>query len=156
MTLTPIQTFVIICMVTLGTVITRFLPFILFPDDKENHPYITYLGKVLPFSLIGLLVVYCPKCVNLMNQPYGLPETVAIICIVVLHYWKSNPLLSIGVGTGIYMLMVQLFLNKSSPMTWFSNDNVPFAGSVPFLKEITQGGNLLDFPYTEPSQIGRA
>ncbi len=108
MTLTSIQTFIIICMVTLGTVITRFLPFILFPDNKENHPYITYLGKVLPFSVIGLLVVYCLKGVNLMNPPFGLPETVAIICITVLHYWKSNALLSIGAGTAIYMLLVQI------------------------------------------------
>lgn len=108
MTLTSIQTLIIISMVTLGTVITRFLPFILFPDNKESHPYITYLGKVLPYSVIGLLVVYCLKGVNLMNPPFGLPEAAAIICITVLHYWKSNALLSIGAGTVIYMLLVQI------------------------------------------------
>lgn len=108
MTLTSIQTFIIIFMVTLGTVVTRFLPFILFPDNKKIHPYITYLGKVLPYSVIGLLVVYCLKGVNLMNPSFWLPEAAAIICITVLHYWKSNALLSIGAGTVIYMLLVQI------------------------------------------------
>lgn len=112
MILTPVQTFVIICMVTLGTVITRFLPFILFPGHKENHPYITYLGEVLPFSAIGLLVVYCLKGVNVLNPPFGLPEAIAISCIAVLHYWKNNALLSIGAGTAIYMVMVQFIFAK--------------------------------------------
>lgn len=107
MTLTAFQTLIIISMVTLGTVITRFLPFIIFPDNKETHPYITYLGKVLPFSVIGLLVVYCLKGVNLKSASYGLPEAIAIICIAVLHHWKNNVLLSIGAGTVIYMLLVQ-------------------------------------------------
>jgi len=79
-----------------------------FPDNKGNHPYITYLGNVLPYSAIGLLVVYCLKGVNLINPPFGIPEAVAIICITVLHYWKSNALLSIGAGTGIYMILVQI------------------------------------------------
>ncbi len=107
MTLTPIQTFIIILMVVLGTVITRFLPFALFPADKGNYPYITYLGDVLPYSAIGLLVVYCLKGVNLMNSSFGIPEAAAIVCITVLHYWKSNALFSIGAGTVIYMLLVQ-------------------------------------------------
>lgn len=108
MFLTPIQTFVIICMVTLGTIITRFLPFVLFQDAKGNNVYINYLGKVLPYSAIGLLVVYCLKGVNFKSPTYGVPEAIAIICITVLHYWKGNTLLSIGVGTVIYMVLVQV------------------------------------------------
>ena len=108
MTLTPVQTFIIILMVTLGTVITRFLPFILFSGNKGNHQYITYLGNVLPYSAIGLLVVYCLKGVHLTKSPFGLPEITAIICIAGLHRWKNNALLSIGAGTAIYMLLVQL------------------------------------------------
>lgn len=107
MTLTSIQTLIIIFMVTLGTVITRFLPFILFPDNKGKHPYITYLGNVLPYAAIGLLVVYCLKGVNLLKPSYGLPEAIAITCITVLHIWKNNALLSIGIGTVIYMSLVQ-------------------------------------------------
>lgn len=107
MTLTPIQTLAIIAMVMLGTVITRFLPFILFANSKGRHPYITYLGKVLPYSAIGLLVVYCLKSVNVMSSPFGLPEAVAISFIATLHYWKNNALLSIGAGTTVYMVLVQ-------------------------------------------------
>jgi Predicted branched-chain amino acid permeases (azaleucine resistance) len=107
MTLAPAQTLVIICMVTLGTVITRFLPFMLFPANKKTPPYIVYLGEVLPYSVIGLLVVYCLKGVNLTTSPFGVPEAIAIVCIAALQIWKSNTLLSIGVGTVVYMLLVQ-------------------------------------------------
>jgi len=106
-TLTPVQTIVIILMVSLGTVITRFLPFIVFKNPKFKNSYITYLGKVLPYAAIGLLVVYCLKGVNFTGYPYGIPEAIAIISIVILHYWKNNTLLSIGAGTVIYMILVQ-------------------------------------------------
>lgn len=106
MTLTPIQTFIIICMVALGTIITRFLPFILFQGDQANNSYITYLGQVLPYSAIGLLVVYCLKDVSFKNTPHGIPEAIAIMIIAGLHYWKENTLLSIGAGTLIYMVFV--------------------------------------------------
>lgn len=107
MTLTPVQTMTIICMVTIGTMITRFLPFLVFQGTKLNNSYISYLGQVLPYSVIGLLVVYCLKSVNFKSPSYWIPEAIAIICIIALHYWKENSLLSIGVGTVIYMLLVQ-------------------------------------------------
>jgi branched-subunit amino acid transport protein AzlD len=107
MILTPVQTFAVICMVTLGTIITRYLPFILFRRAKSNHSYIGYLGQVLPYSAVGLLVVYCLKGVDFKSSGYGLPEIISILCIGVLHYWKENTLLSIGVGTVVYMILVQ-------------------------------------------------
>jgi len=107
MTLSPSQTVIIILMVTLGTVITRFLPFILFSGRKDRHPYIKYLGDVLPCAVIGLLVVYCLKGVHITQSPFGAPEAAAIICIALLHFWKNNALLSIGVGTVAYMLLIQ-------------------------------------------------
>ncbi|MBI5602719.1 MAG: AzlD domain-containing protein [Deltaproteobacteria bacterium] len=107
MTLTAIQTLIIILMVALSTITTRFLPFIIFPDNKEHHSYLTYLGKVLPYSVIGLLVVYCLRGVNLQSPSFGLPEIAAIFSITVLHHWKRNVLLSIGVGTALYMTLVQ-------------------------------------------------
>ncbi len=107
MALTSFQTFVIVAMVALGTMITRFLPFLVFTRKKSNHPYITYLGKVLPYAVIGLLVVYCLKGVNLTNPSLWIPAAVATICVIVLHVWKGNVLLSIGAGTVIYMLLVQ-------------------------------------------------
>lgn len=106
MTLTPVETLAIIAMVMIGTIITRFLPFIVF-SDRKKHPYITYLGNVLPYSAIGLLVVYCLKGVDWTSSPFGLPEATAIVFIAGLHYWQDNALLSIGAGTVIYMALVQ-------------------------------------------------
>ena len=107
MTLTNMQTAIIVAMVVLGTVITRFFPFALFAGKKESHPYIDYLGKVLPYSAIGLLVVYCLRNVDYSNPISAVPEAVSIILIGALHYWKGNVLLSIGAGTALYMLLVQ-------------------------------------------------
>ena len=87
--------------------ITRFLPFALFKGSRSNNSYIKYLGQVLPYATIGLLVVYCLRNINLKAPTHGLPEAIAIICIIVLHYWKENTLLSIGAGTAIYMILVQ-------------------------------------------------
>jgi branched-subunit amino acid transport protein AzlD len=113
MTLTPIQTIIIIGAVTLGTVITRFLPFLVFRrastgESRPGRSYIRYLGDVLPYAAVGLLVVYCLKGVRFSSISDGLPEAIAIICIVALHLWKNNALLSIGAGTAIYMLLVQV------------------------------------------------
>lgn len=108
MTLTIGQSLIIVGMVVLGTMITRFLPFILFPANKQTPKYILYLSTVLPYSVIGLLVVYCLKNVNFEAAPFGLPEGIAILCTVLIHNWKRNMLLSIGVGTVLYMVLVQV------------------------------------------------
>jgi branched-subunit amino acid transport protein AzlD len=107
MVLSPIHTVIIILMVTIGTMFTRFLPFILFRKAGSNKGYIDYLGTVLPYSAIGLLVVYCLKDVDLTGPTRGIPEGIAILIIAGLHYWKENPLVSIGVGTAVYMLLIQ-------------------------------------------------
>ena len=107
MVLSDVQTLGIIAAVALGTMLTRFLPFLLFPANKKAPAYITYLGKVLPAAMMGLLVVYCFKGVSLASAPHGIPELIGVACIVVLHTWKRNVLLSIGGGTLVYMLLVQ-------------------------------------------------
>jgi len=108
MLLTPVQTFIMILAVALGTIITRFTPFILFPENKELPHNIKYLGKMLPPAMMGLLVVYCLKNVSIANEPHGIPELIAILAIVILHRLKSNVLLSIAGGTIIYMILVQM------------------------------------------------
>lgn len=108
MFLTPVQTLIMIFAVALGTMITRFTPFILFPDSKEPPKTVTYLGKVLPPAMMGLLVVYCLRNVSLMEGSRGMPELLAIAVIVVLHKWKGNVLFSIGAGTAVYMALVQM------------------------------------------------
>ena len=95
----------------LGTMVTRFLPFLIFPEGKEPPEFIQYLGKVLPYAVIGLLVIYCLKDVP-GSGTYGIPEFFAIVFIVLLHRWKKNILLSIGGGTVFYMLLVQFVFCK--------------------------------------------
>lgn len=105
MTLT--QQIITIGMVVLGTMLTRFLPFLLFPAGKPTPRYIQYLGKVLPASVFGLLVIYCLKNVSVFTGSHGIPELLAILLVAVLHLWKRQMLLSIAGGTVFYMILVQ-------------------------------------------------
>lgn len=107
MTLNASQTLIMIAAVALGAITTRFLQFILFPENKKTPPFVMYLGKYLPPAMIGLLVVYCFKNVQLFSAPYALPELIAAACIAGLQLWKRNTLLSIGLGTVLYMGLVQ-------------------------------------------------
>lgn len=107
MQLTPLQIIITILSIALGAMITRFSPFLLFPEQKEPPEIISYLGRVLPPAMMGLLVIYCLKNVSLLSAPHGIPEAVAIAAIAALHKWKNNVLLSIGGGTVLYMLLVQ-------------------------------------------------
>lgn len=106
MTLT--EQIITIGMVVLGTMMTRFLPFLLFPADKPTPKYVQYLGKVLPAAVFGLLVIYCLKDVSFFTGSHGIPELIAIGVVVLLHLWKKQMLLSIAGGTICYMLLVQL------------------------------------------------
>ena len=107
MTLTASQTLITVLAVALGCMITRFAPFVIFPDSKEPPEVVTWLGKVLPAAMMGLLVVYCLKGVSWLSAPHGAPELLAIAAVVGLHTWKRNVLLSIAGGTALYMLLVQ-------------------------------------------------
>lgn len=96
-----------VLLIALVTILLRFLPFLVFPDGKRRPKIITYLGTVLPYSVMAMLVVYCLKSVSLLSWPHGLPEAIAILAVVVLHLWKKNSLLSIFGGTALYMVLVQ-------------------------------------------------
>jgi len=106
MTLT--QQIVIVAIIALGTMLTRFLPFLIFPANKPTPKAIRYLGKALPAAVFGLLIIYCLKNVNLLGGSHGLPELIAIAAVVALHLWKRQMLLSIAGGTVLYMVLVQL------------------------------------------------
>lgn len=101
------RSLVIILLVALTTLSTRAIPFILFPEGKEIPKAVQYLGKVLPPAVIGMLVVYCFKSMDITSAPFGLPEIIAGVVVALLHVWKRNNLLSIGVGTVLYMVLVQ-------------------------------------------------
>ena len=104
------QQLVTIGMVILGTVLTRFLPFLFFPSGKPTPKYIQYLGKILPSAVFSLLVVYCLKNVSIFTGSRGVPEFLSIAVVIVLHMWKRQMLLSIAGGTLCYMWLVQYIL----------------------------------------------
>ena len=97
---------VLIAVMAIVTMLLRFLPFIIF--TKNTPEYISYLGRVLPAALIGMLVIYCLKDVSIVTAPHELPELIAALAVVGLQVWKRNSLLSILAGTVVYMLLVQL------------------------------------------------
>ena len=102
-----IHAVLIVVVISLVTIGLRFLPFFLF-GGSETPEFITYLGKILPYAIMGMLVVYCLKGITFLKAPYGIPECVAALTVVGLHLWKRNTLISIVGGTVCYMLLVQL------------------------------------------------
>ena len=99
---------VIVSLVTMGL---RFLPFFIFGGKKATPEFITYLGKILPYAIMGMLVVSCLKGIVITTAPYGLPEFIACAAVVLLHLWKRSTLISIVGGTVCYMLLVQIVFN---------------------------------------------
>ena len=91
----------------LVTAALRFLPFWTFGENRKTPPLIAYLGQVLPYATMGMLVVYCLKGVDLTAAPFGIPEFLGCAVVALLHIWKRSTLLSIGAGTVCYMLLVQ-------------------------------------------------
>lgn len=106
--MTNVQIFFVVAAFAAGTLITRFLPFLLFPQGKKMPRYVEYLGHTLPYATMGLLVVYCLKGISFTAAPFGTPELLAVTAVTALHRWKKNSLLSIGAGTLIYMALVQV------------------------------------------------
>ena len=97
----------LVATVALVTIALRFLPFWVFGENRTTPPLVAHLGKVLPFAIMGMLVVYCLKDVKLTTAPFGAPELIGCALVAGLHIWKRSTLLSIGAGTVCYMLLVQ-------------------------------------------------
>ncbi len=89
------------------TFLTRLIPFLLFPANKKRPPFIDYLNSVLPYAIMGMLVIYCFKDTSFISAPWGIPELAAGAFVILVHKWKHNLLLSIGGGTILYMFLVQ-------------------------------------------------
>jgi len=95
-----VLTIAVAAAVTIGL---RFLPFLVFSGKRKTPPVVSYLGEVLPFAVMGMLVVYCLKD---LTAPFGIPELLGCVVVALLHVWKRSTLLSIGGGTAVYMLLV--------------------------------------------------
>lgn len=98
----------IVAVISLVTIGLRFLPFLIFNGKRSTPEFVTYLGRILPYAIMGMLVVYCLKGISITAAPYGLPEFIACVAVVLLHLWKRNTLISIVGGTVCYMLLVQV------------------------------------------------
>ena len=105
--MTDLHAVLLVAVVSLVTILLRFLPFWIFGENRTTPPLIAHLGQVLPFAIMGMLVVYCLKDMTLVSAPFGIPELIGCALVTLLHIWKRNTLLSIGAGTVCYMLLVQ-------------------------------------------------
>lgn len=105
--MTTSQQIMTIGAVIAATMLTRFLPFLLFPANKTTPEQVKYLGRVLPPAIFALLVVYCLRDVNFFTGNHAVPELIAIVFIAFLHFWQRQMLLSIAGGTILYMFLVQ-------------------------------------------------
>lgn len=106
--MTVVQHAIIIALAAIATMLTRFLPFLVFNSEKPTPKFLTYIGKALPPAVFGMLVVYCLKSVTLLAYPFALPELIGILAVVILHLIFRKMLLSIAGGTVIYMILVNL------------------------------------------------
>ena len=97
---------ILVAVMSAVTVLLRAMPFLVF--RKKVPAYVTYLGRVLPPAIIGMLVIYCLKDTTVTAAPFGAPELIAGALVVALQAWKRNALLSILSGTAVYMLLIQL------------------------------------------------
>ncbi|MGN0509911.1 MAG: branched-chain amino acid transporter permease [Ruminococcus sp.] len=102
-----VHSLLIVAVMAVFTALTRFLPFLAFPEGRKRPKVITYLGTVLPYALIGMLVIYCFKSVSVFAYPYCIPELLAVVLVALLHIWKRNTLISVFGGVIFYMVLVQ-------------------------------------------------
>lgn len=97
---------VLVGVCALITAALRFIPFLVFGGKRKTPAFIAWLGKVLPFAIMGMLVVFCLKNVSVTAYPHGIPELIGVLTVALLHIWKRNTLLSITVGTVLYILLI--------------------------------------------------
>ena len=105
---TYFQAIATILCIAAATLLTRILPYIIFPENRKTPKAVLYIGRVLPSAVIGMLVVYCFKSVSFLASPFGLPELISVLSIAVMHFAFRKTLVSIGGGTVIYVLLINL------------------------------------------------
>ena len=105
--MTIAQQIITIALCIFGTMLTRFLPFIIFSEKRKTPEFVNYIGRYLPPAVFGMLVIYCLKDVQFLRGNYGIPEIISILVTTILHVWKRNMLISIAGGTICYMVLIQ-------------------------------------------------
>ena len=105
--MTTIQVIITLAVIAVVTLLTRGIAFVIFPGNKPIPPFISYLSKVLPFAVIGMLVIYCLRNVSFAAVSNWLPQLLCCGVVVLVHVLKRSTLLSIVCGTVCYMILVQ-------------------------------------------------
>lgn len=105
--MTNLHSVLLVAVVAAVTILIRFLPFLIFGSDKKTPEFIAWLGKVLPYAIMGMLVVYCLKDISIASSPFGIPELIGCVVAAGLYIWKRNTLISIVLSTVLYMVLIQ-------------------------------------------------
>ena len=105
--MTRLEQIVTILIAGFATVLTRFLPFVIF-KGKKTPKALDYLGFALPCSVFGMLLVYCLKDTVVTSFPFALPEVLGLAVTSAIYLWKKNTLISIAAGTVFYMFLIQV------------------------------------------------
>ena len=106
--MTDIHAMLIILVIGLATLLTRILPVLIFGRGEKVPGYIVYLGKVVPYTAMGLLIVYCLRDVSFLEGSHGLPGIIALVVVSISYIWKRNAILSVVIGTVLYMFLLQM------------------------------------------------
>lgn len=106
--MTLFQQIMTISLCIAGTMLTRFLPFLVFNENRKTPDFVQYIGKFLPSAVFGLLIIYCVRNVDFVHGNHGLPELLSILTTAGIHLWKRQMLLSIAGGTICYMVLLRL------------------------------------------------
>lgn len=111
--MTTAQLVISILVIAVLTFLTRALPFLVFAGKKEMPRIIQYLGKALPFAVMGLLVVFCVRWAVLelwggVSGDLMIAAGIAIAVTAGVHLWWKNLLVSVMGGTAVYMVLVQV------------------------------------------------
>ena len=128
----------IIAVAAIVTLIIRAVPFVAFDGKREVPETVTYLGKVLPPAIMVILVIYCVKGINLFTGSHGIPELLSIAVVALLHIWKKNTLLSIAVGTILYMILVQVSILKQCEKAFFQPFHTVFLRKLNAIMSATE------------------
>lgn len=107
--MTSFEIFVTFCILVLGTVFTRFLPYILFPRQEAIPSIVLYLGKVLAPAVFSLLVVYCLRDVDFLHRNHGIPEMIAVAVTIGVYIWRKKMMLPMVCGTVCYIICMKIF-----------------------------------------------
>ena len=108
--MTLFQQIITIGLCIAGTMLTRFLPFLVFNENRKTPDFVQYIGKLLPSAVFGMLIIYCVRNVDFLHNSHGLPELLSILATGSIHLWKRQMLLSIAGGTICYMFLIHLVI----------------------------------------------